>query len=62
MDFQLNEDQRAFQDAARSFSEDVFAPNAAEFAERANDRLRTLFVGRGKARLGRGSFAPDSVA
>lgn len=31
MDFQLNEDQRAFQDAARSFSEDVFAPNAAEW-------------------------------
>ena len=31
MDFQLNEDQRAFQDAARSFSEDVFARNAAEW-------------------------------
>ncbi|MDP7392035.1 MAG: acyl-CoA dehydrogenase family protein, partial [Alphaproteobacteria bacterium] len=29
MDFELNEQQRAFQDAARAFAEDVFAPNAA---------------------------------
>ena len=41
MDFQLNEDQRAFQDAARSFSEDVFAPNAAAFgAKTSSEKLR----------------------
>ena len=31
MDFNLSEDQLAFQDAARSFSEGVFAPNAAQW-------------------------------
>ena len=31
MDFNLSEDQVAFQDAARSFSEGVFAPNAARW-------------------------------
>lgn len=31
MDFSLNEDQLAFQDAARSFAEGVFAPNAAQW-------------------------------
>jgi alkylation response protein AidB-like acyl-CoA dehydrogenase len=33
MDFDLNEDQRAFQDVARSFARDVFEPNAAEWDE-----------------------------
>ena len=33
MDFELNEEQRAFQDAARVFAEDVFAPNAAAWDE-----------------------------
>ena len=33
MDFELNEQQRAFQDAARAFAEDVFAPNAAAWDE-----------------------------
>ena len=31
MDFSLSEDQRAFQDAARRFAEEVFAPNAARW-------------------------------
>ena len=31
MDFELNEEQRAFRDAAKAFAEDVFAPNAAEW-------------------------------
>ena len=31
MDFALSEDQQAFQDAARRFAEDVFAPNAARW-------------------------------
>ncbi|ARN75604.1 acyl-CoA dehydrogenase family protein [Oceanicoccus sagamiensis] len=31
MDFNLSEDQLAFQDAARSFAEGVFAPNAAQW-------------------------------
>ncbi len=33
MEFELNEEQRAFQDASRSFAEDVFAPNAAQWDE-----------------------------
>jgi len=33
MDFDLTEDQRAFQDVARSFARDVFEPNAAEWDE-----------------------------
>ena len=33
MDFDLNEDQRAFQDVARSFARDVFEPNAARWDE-----------------------------
>ena len=33
MEFELNEEQRAFQDAARGFAADVFAPNAAEWDE-----------------------------
>ncbi|MEE2688170.1 MAG: isobutyryl-CoA dehydrogenase [Pseudomonadota bacterium] len=31
MDFELNEEQRAFRDSARTFSKEVFAPNAAEW-------------------------------
>jgi len=31
MDFNLSEDQRAFQDAARAFADGVFAPNAARW-------------------------------
>lgn len=31
MDFNLSEDQRAFQDAARAFADGVFAPNAAQW-------------------------------
>ena len=31
MDFELNEDQRAFQDTARQFAQDVMAPQAAEW-------------------------------
>ena len=31
MDFELNDEQRAFRDAAKAFAEDVFAPNAAEW-------------------------------
>lgn len=31
MDFELNEDQRAFQDTARQFAQDVMAPSAAEW-------------------------------
>ncbi|MBB3046117.1 hypothetical protein FHR99_000353 [Litorivivens lipolytica] len=31
MDFELNGDQRAFQDTARQFAQDVMAPNAAEW-------------------------------
>ncbi|WND01503.1 acyl-CoA dehydrogenase family protein [Temperatibacter marinus] len=34
MDFNLNEDQRAIQDMARQFAEDVFYPNAAEWDEK----------------------------
>ena len=33
MDFELNEEQRAFQGAARAFAEEVFAPSAAEWDE-----------------------------
>ena len=33
MDFELNEEQRAFQEAARGFAQDVFAPNAARWDE-----------------------------
>ncbi len=33
MEFELNEEQRAFQDASRSFAEDVFAPDAARWDE-----------------------------
>ncbi|WP_372764666.1 acyl-CoA dehydrogenase family protein, partial [Litorivivens sp.] len=31
MDFELNEDQRAFQDTARQFAQDVMAPDAAQW-------------------------------
>ena len=31
MDFELNEDQRAFQETARQFAQDVMAPKAAEW-------------------------------
>ncbi|KLV07900.1 acyl-CoA dehydrogenase [Photobacterium ganghwense] len=34
MDFSLNEDQRAFADAARQFAEERLAPNAAEWDEK----------------------------
>lgn len=33
MDFELNEDQRLFQDTARAFARDVFEPNAARWDE-----------------------------
>lgn len=33
MDFELNEDQRLFQDTARAFAQDVFEPNAAKWDE-----------------------------
>ncbi len=33
MDFELNEDQRLFQDTARAFAQDVMAPKAAEWDE-----------------------------
>jgi len=33
MEFELNEEQRAFQDASRSFAADVFEPNAAQWDE-----------------------------
>ncbi len=33
MDFELNEDQRLFQDTARAFAKDVFEPNAARWDE-----------------------------
>ena len=33
MDFELNEDQRLFQDTARAFAQDVFEPNAATWDE-----------------------------
>ena len=31
MDFELNDDQKAFQDAARSFAKSELAPNAAQW-------------------------------
>ncbi len=43
MDFDLSEDQRAFQDVARSFARDVFEPNAAHWDEESifpEDELR----------------------
>ena len=35
MDFALNEDQRAIEDAARRFAAERLAPNAAEWDEKA---------------------------
>ena len=57
MDFELNEEQRAFRDAAKAFAEDVFAPNAAEWdarsiflpmscARRPHSGLRGFIAGR----------------
>jgi alkylation response protein AidB-like acyl-CoA dehydrogenase len=49
MDFELNEDQRAFRDVARSFAENELAPHAAEWDERCHFPVATL---RAAARLG----------
>ncbi|GAB4512074.1 MAG: isobutyryl-CoA dehydrogenase [Roseibium sp.] len=42
MDFNLNEDQRAFQDMAASFSRDELAPHAADWDENSHFPIRTL--------------------
>ena len=46
MDFSLNEDERAIEDAARRFARDRLAPFAAEWDEKSHfpvDRLREMY-------------------
>ena len=42
MDFELNEDQRAFQEAARDFAANELAPNAARWDAEAHFPKDTL--------------------
>ncbi len=49
MDFELNEEQRAFQDMARSFADQELAPHAAEWDEHCTFPVATL---RAAAKLG----------
>jgi len=59
MDFELNEDQIAFADLARSFAEKEFEPNAAEWDEQQIFPLETL---RQAGELGLcGLYAPEDV-
>ena len=53
MDFSLNEDQRAFQDMAASFSRDELAPFAKEWDEESHFPIPTL---RKAAELGFGGI------
>ncbi len=49
MDFALNDDQRAIQDAARAFAEDLLKPNSAEWDE---DKIFPVDVMRQAAEMG----------
>ncbi|GHF18655.1 acyl-CoA dehydrogenase [Kordiimonas sediminis] len=53
MDYQLNEDQRAIQDMARSFAEDVIAPQAARWDE---EKIWPADVAKQAGELGFGSI------
>jgi alkylation response protein AidB-like acyl-CoA dehydrogenase len=59
MDFELNEDQRLFQDTARAFAKDVLEPNAAHWDEESHFPIKEL---RQAAELGfAGIYVRDDV-
>ena len=59
MDFELNEDQRLFQDTARAFAKDVLEPNAAHWDEESHFPVAEL---RQAAELGfAGIYVRDDV-